>query len=165
MLLVRVSLDAKNTIGFSKGGLSTAHEKYAIRRYHGSMTTNLNDILDRFAKELGTWLDSPSEASGRIETLRKEMEHLRGQLGAENINSALKAFDDADKQLKRQRQKEAAEAIAEVLHPLGIRLKAETPLKKQRRRKASGTNNRPAGSTDDKPSSSDSSGNQTASKN
>jgi len=101
------------------------------------MATDLSPILERFAKELEIWLDAPSETSGRIDTLRKEMEQLRGELGAENINTALKAFDDADKQLKRQRQKHAAEAIADALRPLGVRLKVESPLKKQRRRRAS----------------------------
>lgn len=98
------------------------------------MAADLNNILDRFTTELQSWLDSPSDTSTQIAAMKKQIEGLKGEIGAEPLKAALKALEDGDRQVRRQRQKQAAEAIAAALKPLGIRL-AHKPAGKPKRSK------------------------------
>lgn len=96
------------------------------------MATDLNNILERFAAELQNWLASPSETSGKIAAMKKQIEALKGEVAAEPLNAAIKALEESDKQVRRQRQKQAADAIAAAMKPLGVMLVAKAPPKKQR---------------------------------
>lgn len=97
------------------------------------MDPRLQQILDRFTSELKAWLDSPSEASGKIDAVRAEIESLKGELGATGLSGALKALDTADKTVKRERQRQASHAISAACKPLGISLEAKAPPKRKPR--------------------------------
>ncbi len=102
------------------------------------MEDALTHIVDRFAKELGEWLDSPSPSMGKIEALRSQIESMKGTLGSDALKAMKKALGEAEAGLKTQRQKAAGEAIAERCRGLGIRLEAGTPMKRKPRKKAPG---------------------------
>ena len=97
------------------------------------MDTALKQILDRFTTELQGWLDQPSEASGKIDALRSQIEALKGELGADGLSDAIKALGTADKSAQRGKQRQASEGIAAVCKPLGINLEAKAPPKRKPR--------------------------------
>jgi len=103
------------------------------------MNNDLDPILDRFAAELQAWLDAPSETSAQLVAMKRQIEALKDEIGAEPLNAAVKALEDGDRHILVQRQSLAAEAIAARLKPLGMRLRPDHAPSKRRLRKSPGT--------------------------
>ncbi len=95
------------------------------------MEDTLGPIIERFAVELGAWLESPSESSGQIEALRSQIDGLKGTLSGVALRTMQKALADAEAGVKKQRQKSAGEAIASSMRGLGIRLEAGAPMQRR----------------------------------
>lgn len=103
------------------------------------MDNTLETLVEEFAKDLAAWLDQPGEASARIGQLREQTQVLKGELGADGLRDALRAFDQAEKEAKRQQQRLAAEHIAETCRPLGVVLEPGEPPKRKPRKRPSNT--------------------------
>lgn len=98
------------------------------------MNIDLPVILDRFVHDVEAWLDSPSETSAKIAEMKQQIAALKSELAAEPLNAAIKALEDSDKQIRRHRQKQAADAIAVALKPLGVMLEPKSATKRKRLR-------------------------------
>jgi len=107
------------------------------------MNNDLEPILDRFVGELQAWLDAPSETSAQLASMKRQIEALKDEIGAEPLNAAVKALEDGDRNILVQRQSQAAEAIAARLKPLGIRLRSDHAPSKKRQRKSPSTGRAP----------------------
>ena len=94
---------------------------------------NLTDITSCLVRDLEAWLNSPSEASQDVQSLKERLEDLKGALGAKAVSSALKSLRHADRNLLRSRQREAAVSLVEACKRLGIPLVAGTPPKRRRK--------------------------------
>ena len=105
------------------------------------MEDTLSPIVERFARELEAWIESPSESSGQIEALRSQIEGLKGTLSGEALKTMQKALKDAEAGVKKQRQKSAGQAIASRMRELGIRLEAGAPMKRRGPRKKAAASN------------------------
>ncbi len=93
---------------------------------------DLNQIARELAERLGTWLDTPDDASKGLDELRGKLQALGGTIGKKAAADALKALQSSEKDIRRSRQREAADALAAALRPLGIVLVAQAPPKRQR---------------------------------
>ena len=111
--------------------------------YNLGMEADLRAMIERLTTDLESWLDRPSEASSKIARLRGELAGLGDALKGEGRKAAMKALDDAESEAKRQRQKEAAEAIAELCRPLGVRLEARDGPKRPGRKAGSKSASKP----------------------
>ncbi|MEL7484348.1 MAG: hypothetical protein AAFN41_08325 [Planctomycetota bacterium] len=110
------------------------------------MDDQLRSILERMTTELTGWLEQPGEASKKLAALRTQIGELKGEIGADGLADALKGLEQAEKTAARQRQHQAAIAIAELCKPLGVILEAKEPPKRRpRTRKQGGTPAQPAG--------------------
>lgn len=98
------------------------------------MDENLRVIVERFSRDLRDWLDQPSATSTKIAQIRSEFDALGGTLTGDGRKAARKALDDAEAEATRQRQREAAEAIAENCRALGVRLEARDAPKRAGRK-------------------------------
>ena len=94
---------------------------------------NLEHIASELAERLGTWLDTPNDASEGLEELRSKLQALGGTIGKKAASDALRALQSSEKDIRRSRQREAADAISAALRPLGIVLVAQAPPKRQRK--------------------------------
>lgn len=97
------------------------------------MADDLKTMTDRLAAELSSWLDQPTETGKKLASVREQLEGMKGEIGAEIINSTLKPLEQADKAAKRARQREAAEAIAAACKQHGVILIAGEPHKRSPR--------------------------------
>lgn len=97
---------------------------------------NLEQISTELHQRLETWLKTPDEASRGLEELRERLQALGASLGTGAKKDALRALAGSEKDIQRSRQREAAEAIAAALRPLGVVLVAQAPPKRMRKAKA-----------------------------
>ncbi|MEM6560428.1 MAG: hypothetical protein AAF656_02410 [Planctomycetota bacterium] len=86
-------------------------------------------------EQLQTWLEKPSPAAKKIDQLRGQLDELKVELGANILGDTLKNLEKAEVEAKRLRQREAAEAIAELCRPLGVVLTPGEPQKRKPRTK------------------------------
>lgn len=98
------------------------------------MDDALRQIIVRMTGELRAWLDQPSEATLKIDRVRAEIEGLKEQLKAGGLTASLKTLAGATREARRGKQREAAEAIAELCRPLGVVLVAREPPKQSKPR-------------------------------
>ena len=103
------------------------------------MDNDLRTIVEKMTNELQPWLDQPSETTEKIARMREQMGELDGALRADGLKTAMKALDDAEAEALRARKREAAEAIAELCRPLGVRLEARDAPKRSGRKAGSKT--------------------------
>lgn len=103
------------------------------------MDADLKAMIERLVTELGPWLERPTETSKKIAKLREEMGDLSSDVKAAAIKTAIKALDEAEAEAGRLRKREAAEAIAELCRPLGVRLEARDAPKRSGRKAGSGS--------------------------
>ena len=94
---------------------------------------NLEQIARELAQRLQTWLDTPNDASEGLDELRSKLQALGGTIGKKAAADALKALSGSEKDVRRSRQREAADTISSALRPLGIILAAQAPPKRQRK--------------------------------
>ncbi|MEM6852899.1 MAG: hypothetical protein AAF593_00645 [Planctomycetota bacterium] len=97
------------------------------------MDAELREIVEQMTGRLKGWLDKPSPAREKVETIRRELADLKGQIGGSVIADTLKSLERADAQAQRARQREAAEAIAELCREHGVIVEAKEPPKRKRR--------------------------------
>ena len=102
------------------------------------MDQDLRTLLDSMTSELALWLDKPSETGAKIAQVREQMGELGDALTGDTLKAAMKALDEAEGETRRRRQREAADAIAELCRPLGVRLEARDAPKKSGRKPGSG---------------------------
>lgn len=95
------------------------------------MDQQLRDLITRFTGELRTWLDRPSEATKQLETLRSQIETLKGQLRGQGMAEMRKGLQTAEKSAQRLKQRQAAEAIATLCKPLGVILEPKEPPRRK----------------------------------
>ena len=107
------------------------------------MDADLKAMIERLVTDLGPWLDRPSETTAKIAQMRQQMGELDGALKADGLRTAMKALDDAEAEAARARKREAAEAIAELCRPLGVRLEARDAPKRSGRKPGSGSKRKP----------------------
>ena len=107
-----------------------------------AMDTKLRQLIQRFTSDLESWLAEPSEAETKLNALRSQIEDLKSELRADGLADVLKGLETAAKGADRQKQRQAADAIAELCKPLGVILEAREPPKRKPRSKAKG---QPAG--------------------
>ena len=98
------------------------------------MDEKLKSIIQQFGKELESWLKEPGQASATIEQIRAQLGELKGQLRGQGLRDMVKGLDEAEKASRRDRQHEAAVAIANACKPLGVVLEPKAPPKRQKRR-------------------------------
>ena len=103
------------------------------------MDNDLRTIVEKMTNELRPWLDRPSETTEKIARMREQMGELDGTLKTDGLKTAMKALDEAEGEAKRARMKQAAEAIAELCRPLGVRLEARDAPKRSGRKPGSKT--------------------------
>ncbi|UYV12395.1 MAG: hypothetical protein NCW75_13985 [Phycisphaera sp.] len=97
------------------------------------MDDTLRQSIERFTAELASWLEQPGEASKELAAIRFRIDTLKGQLSGPGLNEMLKGLADAERAAERQRQHEAALAIAELCRPLGVVLEPKEPPKRKPR--------------------------------
>lgn len=97
------------------------------------MSETIHQISEDLAGRLGAWLDTANDASEGLEELRSKLQALGGTIGKKAASDALKALQSSEKDIRRSRQREAADAISAALRPLGIVLVAQAPPKRQRK--------------------------------
>lgn len=97
------------------------------------MDDTLRQSIERFTTELASWLEQPGEASKELAAIRSRIEGLKGQLSGQGLNEMLKGLSDAERVAERQRQHEAALAIAELCRPFGVVLDPKAPPKRKPR--------------------------------
>jgi hypothetical protein len=97
------------------------------------MDAELREIISDMTARLAVWLDKPSPAGEKLAAVRKQLDSLKGELGAGLIGDTLKQLKNADAEAQRSRQREAAEAIAELAKEQGVMLDAKEPPKRRRR--------------------------------
>ncbi len=78
------------------------------------MDDQLRPILERMTAELSAWLEQPGEASKKLAALRTQIDELKGEIGTDGLADALKGLQQAERTVDRQRQREAALAIAQL---------------------------------------------------
>ena len=96
------------------------------------MDEQLKTTLQTLTTGLESWLDQPSPTTAKIARLRKEVADLKDELGAAALGDMLKPLERANAEARRQRQREAADAIAEQCRGLGVMLEAREPPKRMR---------------------------------
>ena len=94
------------------------------------MDGRLRQIIEGMTKELEVWIESEDETTAKIAAMKDQMKELGAALKGDALKSALKSLEDAERQAKRVKQRQAAEAIVELCHPLGVRLMAQEPPKR-----------------------------------
>lgn len=82
------------------------------------MDDTVRRLIERLTTELSSWLEQPSEASKELAAIRSRIDGLKGQLGGPGLNEMIMGLTDAERAAERQRQHEAAIAIAEPCRPL-----------------------------------------------
>jgi hypothetical protein len=97
------------------------------------MDHELKTIVGRLTHELQAWLDKPGPADAKIERVRAELAGLKTELGTGVLGSAMKDLEKASTEARRGRQRQAAEAIAELCRPLGVVVEAKEPPKRKPR--------------------------------
>ena len=98
------------------------------------MSDTLDQLLADLVPRVESFINSPNEASRGLEELRERLQALGGSIGAGAKNDALKALAGSERDIKRARQREAADAIAAAMRPLGVILVAQAPPQRQRRK-------------------------------
>jgi hypothetical protein len=93
----------------------------------------LEQIARELAEQLEAWLDAPNSASEGLDELRNKLQALGGIIGKKAASDALRALHGSERDIRRSRQREAADRLVEVGRPLGIPLVAGMPLKRQRK--------------------------------
>lgn len=97
----------------------------------------LKKLLDNLNKNLSAWLEAPSPASQKLSELKAGAAELKATLGPKAVADLMKPFERAEAQAKRVRQREAADAVAAALKPLGVILEAKEPPQRVRRKAVS----------------------------
>ena len=95
---------------------------------------DIDQIASGLQSQVGSWLNDEDESSRGVIATRDDIEKLPISLAAKR--GALKALEGAEKDIRRSRQRAAADAIAAALRPLGVVLVAQAPPKRQRKAKA-----------------------------
>ena len=97
----------------------------------------MSETIDQIASDLRSrvegWLNAPDEASAGLDELRERLQALGATIGTSAKNDALRALAGSEKDIRRSRQREAADTIAAALRPLGVVLVAQAPPKRQRK--------------------------------
>ena len=95
----------------------------------------IDQISSDLHDDVEGWLNAPDEASAGLQELRERLQTLAGTIGAGAKNDALRALAGSEKDIRRSRQRAAADAIAAALRPLGVILLPGAPPKRQRKAK------------------------------
>ena len=96
------------------------------------MDTRLQQIIEAMTTDLAAWIESEDETTKKIAAMKAQMQELGGTLKGDALKAAMRGLEDAEREARRAKQREAADAIASLCHPLGVRLTAQEPPKRRR---------------------------------
>lgn len=112
-------------------GVKNYVNETTVSALSAGMDTELKQLIGKMTGDLQAWLDKPSPAARKIDHLRDQLGELKAELGAGVLGDTLKQLEKAEAEAGRLRQREAAEAIAELCRPLGVTLEAKEPPKRK----------------------------------
>ncbi|MEL6795189.1 MAG: hypothetical protein AAFR76_03950 [Planctomycetota bacterium] len=111
------------------------------------MDGRLRQILEPMAGELKAWIESEDDTTRKIAAMKQQMQELGDAVKGDALKAGLRGLDEAESEALRAKKRQAAEAIAELCRPLGVRLEARDAPKKSGRKPGSGSKRQPPATT------------------